>query len=152
MSLASICDNLEEGVYRFEAGRGWVRADGEPGLAGRPMVIVFVNIYCRHACREVMETVESRVGDLVRCGRLDVWLVVCTRFRRLCWHEGARRLFAVYKVYGSPTVLAVDPDGFVVGSLKGPLMVSRGLAGVLEELRARIEGGGNPYPPPATHP
>lgn len=137
--LGSICRDLVEGVYRFDASRGWVVAEDEPQLAsGRPAILVFVNVYCRPACMEVMGAVERVLGRYVAEGAIEVWLVVCTKFRRLCWDERAKRLFAMYRVYGAPTAVVVDGNGVVLGSLKGPLMVSRNLPRVLEELQDRL--------------
>ena len=141
--LESICYSLEEGVYRFEPGRGWRRSSAGPTPAdGRPSVLVFVNAYCKPGCLEVMRGISEVLGDFVGKGVVDVWLTVCTKFRRLCWDEEARRLFYVYKVYGSPTVIVVDGDGVVLGSLKGPVMVGRSLSETLARLRERLAGEG----------
>jgi len=135
---ADICYSLEEGVYRYEPHTGWVRVDSEPAPYSKGMLLVFVNVYCKDACLEVMRAIEEKLWNAIESGEISLWLVVWTKFLRLCWNESARRLFYVHKVYGSPTVIATDGMGVVVGSLKGPYMVSKNITGLLERFISRI--------------
>lgn len=128
---------LEEGVYRYEPGRGWVR--GLPSLREGPVVLVFVNLLCRPGCVRVMGMVERLLGRLVEEGRVRVGLLVCTRFRYVCFDEEARGLFSRFNIIASPSVVVLYGSGEPLAAVKGSLRVERELPGVLEELRARVE-------------
>jgi thioredoxin-like negative regulator of GroEL len=129
---------LEEGVYRYVPGRGWVPGLPEPG-AGKPVVLVFVNALCKPGCERAARIIWEKLGRLIEEGRVYMALVVCTRFRYVCYHDEAKQLFAKFGVIASPTIVVLQ-GGKVLASVKGSFRVSRELAGVLEELASRLSG------------
>jgi len=127
-------DVLEEGVYRYEPGRGWVR--GLPSLREGPLVLVFVNLLCHMGCARVLGLVERLLGGLVEEGRVRVGLVVCTRFRYVCFDDEARGLFTRFNIIASPSVALLEGDQAVL--LKGSMRIERELPMLLEGVRHRL--------------
>lgn len=140
---------LEEGVYTFDPASGsWVPGDPE----AEAKVYVFLNAICTTACRKVMRMVSEGVGGLVRRGLVRVVLVVCTRFRYVCSHPQAKRMFASYQVIGSPSVVVVYHGREIVVA-KGWMRVEEELPRALAELVRRLGGvrearGASPQPQP----
>lgn len=125
---------LGEGVYTFDPASGsWVPGDPE----AEAKVYVFLNAICTTACRRVMSMLSGQVGDLALRGLVRIVLVVCTRFRYVCSHPQAKRMFSSYQIIGSPSV-AVVYHGRELTVAKGWMRVEEELPKALAELRRRL--------------
>lgn len=127
-------ERLEDGVYHYVPGKGWL--PGLPSLQEAPVILIFVNMLCRTSCEHVLSLIRSMAGREVLEGRIRLGLVVCTRFRYVCYSDEARQLFGRFNIIASPSVVVLA-NGEVVASLKGRLRVDRELPAVLESLRNR---------------
>lgn len=138
-------ERLEDGVYHYVPGKGWL--PGLPSLKDAPVILIFVNVLCRTSCEHVLALLQSSVGREIAEGRIRIGLVVCTRFRYVCYSDEARQLFGRFNIIASPSVIVLA-NGEVVASLKGRLRVDRELLAVLESLRGRaaaaLESPGRP--------
>ncbi|ABM80185.1 hypothetical protein [Hyperthermus butylicus] len=132
------CPELAEGIYTYQPGAGWVRGLREGGKA---TILVFVNVFCQHACNDIVQRIFSKLAGLVNSGAVGLVLVVCTRFRRVCSDSDARRLFMIYNIIASPSVIAYASNGILLGSAKGSLRVERELDSLLDRVAAHAATG-----------
>ncbi|NOZ88333.1 MAG: hypothetical protein GXO15_00205 [Crenarchaeota archaeon] len=133
---------LEEGVYAYQPGDGWVRGSAAgSGAAGR--VYVFVNLPCSRSCQWALDRVWEQLGALVESGVVELVLVVCTRFRYVCRDDSARRLFSLYGIVAVPS-LVVSCCGKELGVIQGRLRIEDEFSRVADELRHLLarRGGG----------
>ena len=127
---AIACPKLEEGVFFYDPERGWVRAV-QPPRPGNTL-IVFVNVLCKHTCNELFHQLSEKARELL--GRaVDVYLVVCTRFHKVCGDPDTRNLFRAHDVIASPTVVLYI-SGRLVAKLQGRLRLEQNLDNVVKAI------------------
>lgn len=129
---------LEEGVFSYEPGKGWVR--GLPSLREAPLLLVFVNLICRPGCERVLSMISRVLGSAVEKGKVRVGLVVCTRFRYVCFDDKARSLFTRFNIIASPSVAVLEGGEENAKVLKGNMRIEAELPRLLEELLGRSRG------------
>ena len=129
---------LEDGVYRYVPGKGWVRGWSEAG--GKPRVYLAVNSVCARGCRWALERLWERLGRLIEQGYVELFIVVCTRFRYVCLDETAKRFFAHYGIIAVPSIIVETPRGEPL-VVQGRLRIEDELGAVAERLSAQVLRG-----------
>jgi len=127
---AIACPRLEEGIFFYDPERGWVRAV-QPPMPGNTL-LVFVNVLCKHTCNELFHQLSEKAGGLL--GRaVDVYLVVCTRFHKVCGDPDAGNLFRAHDVIASPAVVLYI-GGRLVAKLQGRLRLEQNLDSIVKAI------------------
>jgi len=122
-STGLACPEHNEGVFAYDPQRGWIRTS--PPEKPENTLFIFINIFCRHACNELLNRLREKArGSLGR--NVEIYLVVCTRFHKVCSDAAAESLFHTHDIIASPAIV-LYLGGRQVVKLQGSLRIEREL-------------------------